>query len=160
MKPQLYVLIGIPGSGKSTFAKNVLTEISTVISRDEIRYSIIKDEEAYFSHEKEVYKKFIKQIKDLMVQGKDVTVDATHLNATSRFKLLSNLKGFDYKINAFYFDTPLDECLGRNAMRRGRAHVPEDAIENMYDNLTFPSKKEGFDYIYTVRNGKIVKEEL
>lgn len=159
MKPQLNVLVGVPASGKSTFCNEFLSKVSTVISRDIVRYSIIKDGEEYFSHEKEVFKEFIRQIRELMGKGENVTVDATHLNATSRFKLLSNLKGFDYEINAYFFDTPFDECLGRNAMRTGRAHVPEDAMENMYDSLTFPTKKEGFDCIYTVKDGIAKIEE-
>ena len=57
----LYILIGVPGVGKSYFAKKKLMEGPgwKYISRDEIRYSLLKEGEDYFSHENEVFEKFI-----------------------------------------------------------------------------------------------------
>ena len=42
MKSTLYVMIGVPGAGKSTFARNVLKNINNAmyVSRDSIRYSL------------------------------------------------------------------------------------------------------------------------
>ena len=47
----LWIMVGIPGSGKSYFAKNILMTDDSwqYISRDEVRFSIIKDDEEYFS---------------------------------------------------------------------------------------------------------------
>lgn len=51
----LFLMSGIPGAGKSTFLKNrIKKDTSVVISRDVIRFSIVKPEENYFSHEDEV----------------------------------------------------------------------------------------------------------
>lgn len=57
---KIYLLCGIPGSGKSTWAKNHLDDNSIWISRDLIRFSMVSEEEEYFSKEKEVFKEFIK----------------------------------------------------------------------------------------------------
>ena len=57
---QLKLMIGIPASGKSTYAhyleKVYALNNKTVkyISRDAIRFALVKGEEAYFSKEKEV----------------------------------------------------------------------------------------------------------
>ena len=66
---QFYIMCGIPGSGKSTFAKKI-TEIYEkhnisieTVSRDEIRFSLIKPGEDYFSKEKEVFSIYIENLK-------------------------------------------------------------------------------------------------
>ena len=94
-KKTLWILCGAPASGKSYYVKNHLMNGNgwMYISRDEVRFSIIKDEENYFSHEDEVYKEFIYRIyKALTGEGIfNVIADATHLNWTSRNKLIKNL---------------------------------------------------------------------
>lgn len=54
----LYVMIGIPGSGKSTWAKANKKEKDIYVSRDEVRFSLLQDGDEYFSKEKEVLKEF------------------------------------------------------------------------------------------------------
>ena len=52
-KLTLYLMSGIPASGKSTYAHKLAEKTGAVyISRDEIRFSLLKDEEDYFTHEK------------------------------------------------------------------------------------------------------------
>ena len=53
-KPVLFINIGLPGSGKSTFCENHMRHFP-IISRDRIRFSLLKDKDAYFSNEKEVF---------------------------------------------------------------------------------------------------------
>ena len=53
---------------------------------------MLKDEDSYFSKEKEVFKEFCKQI-DIALQSYDnVIADATHLNFASRNKTLRNIR--------------------------------------------------------------------
>ena len=85
-KSKLYLMMGIPGSGKSTYLKTRFIERLRVISRDEIRFSMVKEDEEYFSKEKEVYAEFISQIKEALKFEAEVFADATHLNETSRAK--------------------------------------------------------------------------
>ena len=54
----LFIMMGAPGAGKSTFIKNLKGESGIPISRDQIRFSMVKEDEPYFSKEKEVYKEF------------------------------------------------------------------------------------------------------
>ena len=138
MKPTLYILIGIPGCGTSTFAKRFQNEYDTSwISRDKIRFNTIKEDEEYFSHEPEVFQKFIDNIIFGLRNGLNVIADATHINMSSRRKLTYAIdKEFNnYKIVYVIFDTSFDICLTRNNAREGRARVPEQVMKNMYKDF-------------------------
>lgn len=145
-KPTLYILCGVPGCGKSTWAWNFIKndEGTLWVSRDEIRYSIIKDEEDYFSHEKEVSRKFVGTIQASLVDGFDTIADATHLNEFSRRKLTQSIDMLftDYEIKYVVFNVDLKTCLERNAQREGRAVVPENVIRNMYRDFRPPTLDE------------------
>ena len=149
----LYLMCGIPGSGKSTYAKmNKDLRYCKYISRDDIRYSLLKDGDDYFSKEKQVFRVFITQINQAIIMGRDVVVDATHISRASRARVLRNLEGrcnLD-KIVCICMTTPLLDCLQRNAMRSGRAKVPDKSIKEMAHNFEKPSYDEGFDEIIFV----------
>ena len=154
-KPKLIIMVGIPGSGKSTFAQHYTEDannISTVwISRDEVRYSLISGRDEYFAKEKDVFKIFVKKINSALAEGKDVIADATHINAQSRKKLLSNITIPDIQIEACVMETSLQECLANNEKRDGRARVPKEAILRMYHQVEYPTFVEGFSSISTVK---------
>lgn len=145
------VMCGVPGSGKSTWAKRFLNEHkkTKLVSRDEIRFAMVKEDEPYFSKEKQVYSEFIKQIKEGLKDENIHTViaDATHLNISSRKKLFNSLgeKIFeDVIVVCRYFDIGVENCIKFNELRKGtRAYVPEDAIRNMADAFSIPTKEEG-----------------
>lgn len=81
----LYLMCGIPGSGKSTFLKNkIRNNNSVIISRDAIRFSIVKPNEEYFSHEDEVLEIFWNQINEALAANKTVYVDQTSLTPRAR----------------------------------------------------------------------------
>ena len=143
----LYILCGPSGSGKSTWAstyEGTITKRCSYISRDDIRLSIIKDEEDYFSHEKEVFRRFTSEIVKALKIGVDVIADATHLNMFSRCKLMQALDMYtrDYEIVFVVFDVDADTCVERNKARTGRRNVPENVIRNMCRDFRAPTKDE------------------
>ena len=146
MKNKLYVMIGAAGSGKSTFAKQYLTD-AVYVSRDEIRFSLLAEGEPYFSREDQVYREFIWKIYNtLLNEHKDVVADATHLNDKSRAKLFKALPlDFSkYYIIAVYINTSLKACLDRNELRKNdnRAYVPPQQIQKMFFQKKAPTFKE------------------
>lgn len=154
---KVWLLSGLPGSGKSTWARQKIAENGGVwCSRDEVRFSIVKENEEYFSHEDEVFNTWIKQINKVLEnpEVEDVYIDATHLNDKSRNKVLNRLtKNTDIeKIINVLFLTPLETCLERNKQRSGRAVVPEEVIRNMAKTFQIPERypvlfiKEGDEY--------------
>ena len=148
----LWLLVGIPGSGKSTWVHEQLdSECKHWISRDAIRFGMVQEGEEYFSKEKQVFNLFVRAVQADIDSNfiTDIYVDATHINEASREKLLRRLKNLEnVNLNAVIFDISLETCLERNAQRTGRACVPETAIRNMYNNFRNPAlDKRQYDKI-------------
>lgn len=130
----LYLLMGCPGSGKSTWVASNAGD-ATIISRDKIRFSMIKEGEDYFGKEPAVFKEFIRQIQEQIDLGNDVYADATHLNSKSRYKTLINLELGNTPVCVIYIKVSKKTCLDRNAQRTGLALVPPTTISRMYNSI-------------------------
>lgn len=141
--PTLYIYCGIPGSGKSYYAKNVQSKVH-YISRDEIRFNMVEENEEYFSKEKAVFKLFSTSIAKVLEKGQDVIADATHISKASRAKLIRAIDNYfsKYKIACIVFDTPFEVCCERNAGREGRARVPDEVMRRFRSGWEFPEREE------------------
>lgn len=158
MAQTLYLLCGVPGSGKSTWGRAKATTVGgTYISRDEVRFTLLKEGEEYFSHEDETWKIFTEKIQKAIDDGcEHIIVDATHNNEKSRNYLLDALALGDVNIIAVDFNLPLEVCWAQNAQRTGRARVPEDVIARMWRAHTAPTPNSKYHYTDVI---KIYKEE-
>lgn len=147
-KPKLFIPVGMPGCGKSTFyEENFMEKNVKYVSRDRIRFNMIDNEQDYFAHENEVYHKYIKTIVASLKSGINVYADATHINHASRAKLVKALRKCgvgeeEYSIIFIFFDVSLYTCIERNNSREGLAKVPEDIIIKMKTNITKPTFEE------------------
>lgn len=158
-------MCGIPASGKSSWVKNHIYKLDGAtlsVSRDNIRFSLVKENEEYFSREKDVYNIFVNDIKEYLKTKavRNVIADATHLSPGSRAKLINSLGNSlkDVQIYAVVMDTPLEIALERNAKREGRSQVPESALRNMANSFKIPKLDEGFDKIYIYKDGEKIRE--
>ena len=153
--PKLYILCGIPCSGESTWAKGFLMD-AVHISRDEIRFSMLKRGEEYFSHETEVYKEFIYEIAQTLMHGYDVIADATHINHNSREKLTHAIDQYftEYQIVYVVFPIDIEIAQDRNAFRTGLKHVPPVAIQTMYERFSIPTLQEDKRAIEILKGAK------
>lgn len=162
MKKRLFMMVGAPGTGKSTFVLNNLKEGFVWISRDAIRYALLEEGDDYFAKERQVFNEFILKINEAILwdEYSHIIVDATHLNKKSREKVLKRLTKVD-EIRAMVMTTPLEVALIRNARRTGKERVPDDVIKSMYNSFELPTKEEGFDSIaYINEEGITEKVEL
>ena len=152
----LYLMCGVPGSGKSYWCKKNIPEEAVYVSRDEVRFSMLEDGDEYFSKETEVFREFIRRIDEGLAGGRDVYADATHLTKGSRYKTYFNLKNKPNKVMVIFIKVPLDIALARNENRSGRAYVPENVIRDMFDSLTLPSSNEKnfIDGLMIIKNYK------
>ena len=141
--PRVIVLVGLPGSGKSTWAAG---QGLPTLSSDVLRETLADDVGDQTIHAR-VFAAIRYLLRQRIALGRPVTcVDATHLTPWERRPYLK-LAGC--RVEAVYFATPLDVCLQRN---RGRRRiVPDEAIERMAARLVKPSKKEGFSRVRVVR---------
>ena len=147
--------MGCPASGKTSYAHNVEKACEAFgnltyrhISRDAIRFSLVGENEDYFSKEKEVFETFVSEVQKAIDDKINVIViDATHVSEGSRKKILSRLHHiYNYELEAVVFDVSIETLKERNQMREGRARVPDSAIENMYYNFSEPTIEELQNY--------------
>lgn len=149
---KLIIMCGIPGSGKSTYAKaNMSPAFDEYVSRDEVRFSIVREDEEYFSHEGEVFNTFVKRIAKALRSGATVWADATHLTRASRLKLLRALPVKPDAIEILWMNTPCETALERNEGRFGtRAYVPPSVIKRMFYQMEPPEFREDKFYYNTI----------
>lgn len=145
----LYVMCGLPASGKSTWAEKIsqLTG-AEIVSSDQIRKELYGSEEIQ-GNPKEVFREFGRRIREAIDNGKSVIADSTGINVQERAATLCAGRNADRKI-CFYINTPVEECKRRNAERE--RHVPEFVYDRMLGKLEPPMQKEGFNDIMISEN--------
>lgn len=122
------------------------------ISRDELRFSMISDENEYFSKEKEVFSKFVEKMNNSLNKNDCTIIYATHISKASRAKILQQVENPDnVRLLVLYLTTPLDVCVRQNDLCAGRERVPHEVIERMAEQFEEPTEKEfigfGFDSV-------------
>ena len=153
--PDLYIMCGAPGVGKSYWLQNHVKPGSAVISRDAIRDSIRDPKDTdFFAKEREIYILFWDAINGALSDGRNVFADQTSLTPRARKYLIDHIQGYD-KLYAIWINTPVAEAMKRNASRTGYARVPDSVMRDMHNNFIPPSYEEGFDRIYMINNNKI-----
>lgn len=140
------MLVGLPGSGKSTWLERQGT---TAISSDWIRQVLADDATDQTIHAR-VFLTVRYLLRHRLAIGRLVSyVDATHLTPEERRPYVKIAQWYGCDVEAVYFDVPLDVCRERN-LRRNRV-VPDEALERMALKLTPPELAEGFTKITVVR---------
>lgn len=136
----LYIMVGLPGSGKSTYAQKLGLPI---LSADKIREELYGDAAIQGDGEM-VFSILNKRIDKAISGGYSVIIDNTSVSRKARAVFIRKAN-----CTAIFVDTPLDECLRRN--RKRERHVSEDVIYRMASNLVPPTKEEGFKEIIVIK---------
>lgn len=146
----LYIMIGIPGSGKSTYANKFAKEINcSVHSSDNIRKELLGTQKD-LSNDKEVWRVLKERMRTDLLNGKDCIVDATNISRKKRRTYLDFIKDVDCTKVAILMKTSFDESVERNNKRPSEQFVPFRAICNIQRAYQEPSLEEGFDKIIFV----------
>ncbi|NOW89754.1 putative kinase [Clostridium beijerinckii] len=147
-KNKLYILIGIPCSGKSTYTSKYFTNLNTIIvSSDKIRKDLTETYEFSPKINNLVFDIVKNEVQIGLSKGFDVVVDATNTNKKYRKSLIKISKNYDCDTIAVVFKTPLSLCLERNFNRSTEIRVPEHIIIKMSQFDSNIKKSEGFDEI-------------
>lgn len=149
---KLYVLVGVPGSGKTTWVQNQKWKDDCVIvSTDEFVEDYAKECGLTYSEVFEDYMPTaVKLMADKVVRareaGKDIIWDQTSTNLASRQRKFNMLPDY-YKI-AVVFNKPDDEELKRRLASRPGKDIPWTAVQHMWGNWEEPTEDEGFNEIW------------
>jgi len=149
---KLYVLVGVPASGKSTWvSKQDWAAECVYISTDKL---VDAQAELVDKTYNQVFKDFMptavkimqQEVVDAREAGLDIIWDQTSCTVKSRKKKFHMLPG--YHAVAVVFKTPEKAELARRLANRPGKNIPEHIMKSMIDNWQEPTKEEGFREIW------------
>ena len=148
MMPKFIMMVGLPASGKSTYAEELAKRYDANIhSSDSIREELSGDINNQNINDL-VFKTLHSRIKEDLTNGKSCIYDATNINYKRRMAFLNELNKITCEKHCYFIATPYTQCLHNNAQRERK--VPLDVIERMYRHFDPPYYYEGWDYIEVV----------
>ena len=138
----LYVMCGIPASGKSTLSKQISEQFNMVrLSLDEMGY--------VRQH------KLISHVVNTLKDGKSVVADSLYTKKQWRTELFQSVQHIKCRCVLLYMTTSLDECIRRNQGRENT--LPDFVIEHLYNSIEPPTLDEGWDEIIFINNDEDIK---
>ena len=143
-KPEFLMLVGLPGSGKSTYIKKYFNQNLKVHSSDDIREELSGDVNNQDIN-KQVFELLHKRVKEDLKNGISCVYDATNISWKRRKAFLEELKSIPCWKICHIIATPFEICLEQNEQRDRK--VPYEVIERMYKNFDIPWYNEGWDSI-------------
>ena len=142
---KLFMMIGLPASGKSTLAEQIAkSEDAEIVSSDNIRKELYGDENIQGDNNK-VFRILQERIINGLKNNKNMIYDATNINYKRRMAFLQKIRKLKIEKIAIMVATPYEQCLIRNSQRERQ--VPEEVIKRMYFNFYVPQYFEGWDDI-------------
>lgn len=160
VNPKIYVLVGMVGSGKSTWVKNFL-------SRTDDEYVIVSSDnhiedmsaKAGLTYD-QGFQKFVgaatgamkSDAKNAFKNGKNVIWDQTNLSAKKRRGILNQVPDNYEKIAVVFSasDKDIENRLSKRSKEQGKT-IPKNVVDSMYSSYEPPQKSEGFDKILQVK---------
>lgn len=146
-RPRLILLVGVPGSGKTTYAKEYMGDNTVHLSSDTIRTELYGDESIQ-GNPYEVFSLMQTRAIEALKDGKDVLYDATNITRRDRSYIINICPKF-VKIEAHIIWAPIAECVKRDA-ERDRT-VGKEVIDRMLKKFQAPFFDEGIDEIVVIK---------
>jgi len=128
------ILIGIQGSGKSTFYRERFSDTHVRISLDLLK---TRGREREF-------------LTACLRTGQKFVVDNTNVRVDQRREYIALAKAAGFRVIGYFFDTPLRTALARNKSRSGGAVIPVPGVIGAHKRLERPVIEEGFDELHIV----------
>ena len=120
----LLVLCGAAGSGKSTFAQQLVAshqhqglKVTSIVSSDHCR-ALVCDDETNQQVNRDSFDLFHYIIYKRMLQGRFTVADSTALQAEARHRMLELARRHNYYTCIFIFDIPVEKCILQDLQRQ------------------------------------------
>lgn len=147
---KIILMVGCPGSGKSTEAKKIWEKNPEFkyLSSDALRAELGSGEEDQ-SVTFLVFSTLHRRLEHCLRRNESVIVDATNVSVKDRKTYIEIAKKFNVEIEAHVLVHPKSILLERNKKRGegGGRNVPEFVIDRMLSKFTMPTIAEGFSKI-------------
>lgn len=152
MMPTCYQLVGVPGSGKTSWAFNQqwfnnCVYISTDYFIEKFACRMGKTYSQVFNTViTRAVRLMMRRVRRAQMQQLDIIWDQTNITAESRSRKFHVLS--DYEHIAVVFETPeLNELDSRLGSRPGKI-IPWEVLDYMLNGFTMPTTEEGFKQIW------------
>lgn len=148
-RPKLILLVGIPGSGKTTYAKDYIEQAANTVhlSSDAIRKELYGDESIQ-GNPADVFSLMQKRAVEALNNGQNVLYDATNITRKDRASIINICPKFA-KIECHIIWAPIEVCIERDAERNRT--VGKEVIDRMLKKFQAPYYDEGIDEIEIIR---------
>lgn len=143
---KLFVLVGIPGSGKSFIGEKLAEKYNArILSSDKYRGLICGDENCQ-ARNQEVFSQLYRDLISFLKSGINCVFDATNVTRKDRARIFNQIKAIaNVEVIAYVMRTPIEVCIERDAQRERTVGV--DVIHKFVSRYQFPQKFEGFSQI-------------
>ena len=143
VKPTILMLQGLPASGKTTHARQLVEQGNWIrVNKDDLRL-MMNNGKYSKQNEKRVIRIRDQIIIDALALGNSVIVDDTNFAPHHLNSMMNLAQKMDARLHVRFIDTPLEDCLARNANRDNP--VPEKVIMDMYNQYLAPKEEESKD---------------
>jgi predicted kinase len=139
MNSKIIVMVGLPGSGKSTYISQQFnnSDVYYIVDGDTLKTSV----------------NVCKSISANIKTGKTLVVDATNYSLERRADIIRVAQQYNAQVECIYISTPKGECILRAKNRKalGGKDVPPSAIGRLANQIVIPKMEEGFSSITVVK---------
>jgi predicted kinase len=135
---ELVILIGLPGSGKTTFYRERLAATHVHVSKDLLR------------NRRDKQSRQMALVEEALANGRSVAIDNVNVTVGDRAPLIAAGRRHGARVVGYALATPAADCLARNRERTGADRVPAVAIHAAAKRFEVPTYGEGFDALHRV----------
>ena len=127
--PEIIIMMGYPGSGKSTIVENICKNENYIHIAGDIHKTSSKMRKASLEY---------------ILQSKSIVFDATHSSIKKRKEFIDLSKKYNYEVKCIHVTTSLDISYKRNKSRCDEKQVPKIAYSVYKKYYEEPTEEEGF----------------
>ena len=140
----LYITVGLPGAGKTSFLKEMKEPSIVHVSPD-----LLRSEE---DNPAERLKMASQQLSDTLVEGHNIYYDSANITVRSRAEVIEHagLAPDEYLVVALVFQVDLFSLCERNNNRPPEDQVPISVLSEMFERFEYPVISEGLDQVVDV----------